>query len=128
MGAVPVIVVLGLLVARVLRHGGKLGYAVGRIAQIGYALPGIVVGLSVVLMLSAFVPALLGGIIPLVIALTIRFLPQAIQGMDVSLRLVTPSLEDAGRLLGQTPLGVLRYIIVPLSASGIRSTWALVFL
>jgi iron(III) transport system permease protein len=120
--------VLGLLVARVLRHGGTLGYTIGRIAQIGYALPGIVVGLSVVLMLSAFVPALLGGIIPLVLALTIRFLPQAIQGMDVTLRLVTPSLEDAGRLLGQTPLGVLRYIIVPLSASGIRSTWALVFL
>ena len=114
--------------ARVLRQGGFWGYAFARIAQTGYALPGVVVALSIVLVSTRVLPVHLGGLIPLALALFIRFIPQAIQGIDVAMLQITPTIEDAGRSMGHTVYRVLRHLIVPLSAPGIQTTWALIFL
>lgn len=122
------VITAAVVCARVLRQGGFWGYLWGRIAQTGYALPGIVVALSVVLVTTRVIPIHLGGLIPLALALFIRFIPQAIQGIDVAMLQITPTIEDAGRSMGHTVYRVLRHLIVPLSAPGIQTTWALIFL
>jgi iron(III) transport system permease protein len=123
-----IIIIIAIVCARTLRHAGKLGYLLSRIAQIGYALPGIVVALSVVLVSTRLLPVTLAGVFPLGIALFIRFIPQAIQGIDVAMLQITPTIEDAGRSMGQNVYQVLRNLIVPLSSPGIQTTWSLVFL
>lgn len=123
-----IIIVVAIVCARTMRHAGTLGYILSRTAQIGYALPGIVVALSVVLVSTRLLPVTLAGLVPLGIALFIRFVPQAIQGIDVAMLQITPTIEDAGRSMGQNVYQVLRYLIVPLSTPGIQTTWALVFL
>ncbi len=123
-----IIVIVAFVCARTLRRAGTLGYILSRTAQIGYALPGIVVALSVVLVSTRLLPVAVIGVVPLGIALFIRFVPQAIQGIDVALMQIAPTLEDAGRSMGQNVYQVLRRVIVPLSSPGIQTTWALVFL
>lgn len=80
------------------------------------------------LVTTRVIPIHLGGLIPLALALFIRFIPQAIQGIDVAMLQITPTIEDAGRSMGHTVYRVLRHLIVPLSAPGIQTTWALIFL
>jgi iron(III) transport system permease protein len=71
---------------------------------------------------------LTGGIVPLVLAYIIRFLPQAVQSLDAALEQIAPSIEEVGRSLGQSALRVLYRIVMPLAAPGLRASWALLFL
>lgn len=114
--------------ALLLRRGGMIGVVLARISQAGYALPGVVVALSIVLVVNQAAPSLAGGMIPLILAYIIRFLPQAVQSLDAAFEQIAPSLEEAGRSLGRSGTAVIRLIVLPLAAPGLQASWALLFL
>lgn len=109
------------------RGGGRLSRLVERASYTGYALPGIVVALSLV-----FVGVRLGplyqSLTMLVVAYVVLFLPQAIGALRASLLQVPPSLEEAARTLGDRPVRALRRAVLPLARGGALSGAALVFL
>jgi iron(III) transport system permease protein len=119
---------LAIAPALLLRRGGVLGVILTRCSQAGYALPGVVVALSVVLVVNRGFSTLAGSLIPLILAYMIRFLPQAVQSLDVAFMQIAPAIEEAGRSLGRSATSVLQRIMLPLAAPGMRAGWALLFL
>jgi iron(III) transport system permease protein len=99
-----------------------------RICQVGYALPGVVVALSLLLLVNRLLPFLYGTPVVVVLAYVVRHMPQAVRASEASLAQISPSLEEAARSLGRRPLGVLFTVTVPLIFPGLLAGAALVFL
>ncbi|MEK7847951.1 MAG: iron ABC transporter permease, partial [Chloroflexota bacterium] len=110
------------------RHPGRFSSVVERLSYIGFALPGIVVALSLVFFGSRYLTPLYQTIGMLLFAYVVLFLPQALGAARSSLLQVSPRLEEAARGLGYTSLGVLARITVPLMRPGLLAGGALVFL
>ena len=112
----------------VVRHPGSPSSALMALSQSGYAMPGVVMALSLVALFNRGLPALYGTVGVVVAAYTARFLPQAIQALRTGFEGLAPSLGDAGRTLGLGPWAVLRRIDLPLMLPGLTAGWSLVFL
>ena len=97
-------------------------------SSIGFVLPGPVIALGVLTFILAQLPILYGGLAALVIALIIRFLPLAVQSQEASLQQLTPSIEQAGRVLGANALQNLWHITLPMMRKGMITAWVLVFI
>ena len=110
------------------RYPGRLSRAVERLSWSGHALPGIVVALSLVSIGAQYVTWGYQTLAMLVFAYVVLFLPQAVGAMRASLLQVTPSLEEASRLLGSGSLATFRRVVVPLTRPGVVAGGALVFL
>jgi iron(III) transport system permease protein len=115
----------------------------GRIANMGYALPGSVIAVGVLIPL-AFLDhtldtwlrttwgissglLLTGSFVGLIFAYVARFLAVSAQTVEASLVKVTPSMDMAGRSLGAGPGRVLWRIHMPLIRGGLYSAMVLVF-
>ncbi|HEX8682882.1 MAG TPA: iron ABC transporter permease [Ardenticatenaceae bacterium] len=112
----------------VVRYPGRGSRAVGRAAYVGYALPGVVVALSLVFFGARYVPLFYQTMGMLLFAYVVRFLPQALGAVEAALLQVNPRVEEAGRALGYGPLAVLFRVTFPIARGGIASAAALVFL
>lgn len=122
-------VLIGLPVAFLAaRHPGLLSRQLARLSQAGYALPGVVVALSVVFIFVRFFPGLYGTAAVLIAAYVIRFLPQSLRGAASGLSQISPNLEDASRNLGRSPLRTLIEVTGPLILPSLVAGWALVFI
>jgi iron(III) transport system permease protein len=77
---------------------------------------------------AGYLPWIYQTIPLLVFAYVVRFLPQAVGSTRTSILQVDPRLVEAGRTLGESPLGAFRRITFPLTRSGIVAGAALVFL
>jgi iron(III) transport system permease protein len=110
------------------RSPGRLASSVERAAYVGYALPGLVVGLSFVFLAVRTLPALYQSIPLLLIAYLVLFLPQATQPMKNSIQQVNPRLEEAARTLGRSRLQAFRAVVVPQVSGPALAGAALVFL
>ena len=120
---------LGLPVAyAAIRIGGRLMSLAARAVYIGYGLPGIVIALSLVFFGANFAPRLYQTLWMLVFAYVVRFLPQAMGAMQISLLQMNPRLEEAGRSLGLGNRAVFRRITAPIVRPGVLAGMALVFL
>ncbi|HUH60044.1 MAG TPA: iron ABC transporter permease [Candidimonas sp.] len=138
----------GLLVAwaaRSIRHGSPftLSKLCARVATSGYAIPGTVlaIGMLIPIMLldslASRIWQLLGNPDPgllfmgtttaLVGAYLIRFLAISIGGIEAGLSRIPPSLEQAARLLGETPTGTLKRVHLPLLRPALGAAALLVF-
>lgn len=131
--------------ARVVRHSDHppLARICARIATTGYAIPGTVLAIGLLTPLIAFDsllstlwarlsgadPALwlMGSVGALVCAYVIRFLAISVGGMESGLARIPPSLEQAARLLGESPAGTLRRVHLPLLRPAIGAAGLLVF-
>lgn len=106
--------------------------SVARIAEratwIGYAVPGIVLGLALVFFAAGHAAFLYQTIPLLVFAYVVRFLPQSVGAIGSSLVQVNPTLVEAARTLGESPMRVFRRVTLPLVTPGIIAGAALVFL
>lgn len=91
-------------------------------------LPGLIVGLALVLFLATWAPAVHGTALGLGLGLTLRALPSALAAAEPALRGVPPLFERAARSLGSSPVAVLRRITLPLAAPGLSGGWVLAFL
>ena len=141
-------VLCGLIVAwaaRAVRHSDHPALARGcaRIATSGYAIPGTVLAIGLLTPLIAIDSAvstlwsrvsgadpslwLMGSVGALVCAYVIRFLAISIGGLESGLARIPPSLEQASRLLGESPAGTLRRVHLPLLRPAIGAAGLLVF-
>lgn len=112
----------------VVRFPGRSSRWLERSTYIGYALPGIVIALSLVFFGANYATFLYQTLAMLVFAYMVRFLPQAIGSARASLLQVSPRLEEAARCLGRTPHQTLTSITIPLLKPGLLTGLALVFL
>ncbi|MFB6105643.1 MAG: ABC transporter permease [Halobacteriaceae archaeon] len=110
------------------RASGPLARLVDRATYVGYAVPGVVVGLALVSFGVRFATPLYQTLPLLVFAYLVRFLPQAVGAVRSSVLQVDPTLTEAARSLGRTPGGAFRSVTLPLIAPGVAAGAALVFL
>jgi iron(III) transport system permease protein len=108
------------------RYPGWVGALAERSVYLGYALPGIVLGIAFVA-LSVRTPWY--QTMPLLIlACVIRFLPQAVGSVRLSLLQVSPRLEEAARGLGRSMPRVTLQVTLPLIRPGLLAGMSLVLL
>ena len=126
-GFVAILAAIPLVVLSI-RFPGRMSRWLEKSAYIGYALPGIVIALSLVFFGANFALFLYQTVFLLIFAYVVRFLPQAVGSTRSSMLQVSPRLEEAARNLGRTPLQTLSSITVPLIRPGLVTGLALVFL
>lgn len=110
------------------RHRTRTARFVEVSAWVGYALPGVVVALSLVFFGARITPAIYQTMVMLVFAYAVLFLPQAMGSMRSSLLQVNPELEEASRSLGRGPMATFTRVVLPLARPGVLAGAALVFL
>lgn len=112
------------------------------LANTGYALPGIVLGVGLLVISGALdhalapltgwlgVPALFAGgsAVACVYAYAVRFFPVAYQSIESGLTRISPSMDQSARSLGRRPLQVLREIHWPLMRRSVGAASLLVFI
>ncbi|WP_426756841.1 ABC transporter permease [Myxococcus sp. Y35] len=128
LGAVAAVVGALPLAFLAVRYPSRLTVVLERVSYAGYALPPIVLALSLVFLGVQAVPFLYGTLAMLVLAYVVRFLPQAVGVVRASLLQLNPHLPEAAASLGQPPSGVLRRVTAPLLRPGLLAGAALVFL
>jgi iron(III) transport system permease protein len=122
-------VVLSLPVALfAIRHPGRISRWISRFCQVGYAIPGVVIALSLVLLVNRFLPFLYATPLVLVVAYVLRHMPQAVRSSEAAFGSLAPSFEEAARSLGRTPLQAFYQVTLRLVLPGLLAGGALVFL
>jgi iron(III) transport system permease protein len=110
------------------RYPNRLSKFISRVCQVGYAIPGVVIALSLVLLINRFLPFLYATPFVVVIAYVLRHMPQAVRASESALGQLSPSLEEASRVMGRTSLQTLFQITLPLILPGLLAGGSLVFL
>ena len=129
LAAAVVAVVLCLPVAVVAaRRSNWLVRVIESGALAGYALPGLVVALSLVFLATRSVPFAYQTLGLVVGAYVVRFMPEALASARPSLASVDPYLADAARTLGTSKLATAARITWPMVRGGLFAGGALVFL
>jgi iron(III) transport system permease protein len=85
------------------RYRGRLASTLESLGMIGHALPGIVVGLSLVFFALAVVPSLYQSVAVLVFGYVVLFLPKSIGTVRAGISAVPPRLASVARTLGLSP-------------------------
>jgi len=107
---------------------GRLTSLLERISYLGFALPGIVIGLALVFFGIRYLAPVYQTRIILVAAYVILFLPMALGPLRTSFLQLSPRLGEAARALGKSQSAVMARITIPLSAPGIVTGTLLTFL
>jgi len=110
------------------RFPGRLTTLLERSAYVGYALPPIVLALSLVFFGINVTPFLYGTLAMLLLGYLVRFLPQAVGALRGALQQISPHLSEVAATLGHSPPSVLARVTAPLMAPGLLAGAALVFL
>ena len=127
LGALFVLVAASPIAVLSARYRGWLARMTEAASYIGYAMPGIVIGIALVF-LGARVPAIYQTLPFLVFAYVVHFLPQATGTLRTSIAQLHPGVEEAARSLGASPGEVLRRVTLPLVRPGALTAFSLVFL
>jgi iron(III) transport system permease protein len=141
--AIAAVVVAALLGYATRTAKSPLIHGATRLAVLGYALPGAVLAVGILVPLgkldnaiAGFVSEqvgirtgllLTGSMTALIYAYVVRFLAVAFQAVEAGLTRVTSSMDDAARSLGLTPAGVLLRVHVPLMWGSLLTAGLLVF-
>ena len=112
-------------------------------AGFGYALPGTIVAIGVLIPLAWLDHSLIalferlgwhspglilsGSLVALLFAYTVRFLAVALGSVQSGLEKIKPSLDHAGRSMGHSPWAIISKIHVPLMRSSILTAVLIVF-
>jgi len=140
--------IAALVVAVLLAYAGRvvrspLVHGANQAAVLGYALPGAVIAVGILLPLGKLDNAiadwtyeqfgvktgllLTGSITALIYAYLVRFLAVAFQTVDAGLTRVTSSMDDAARSLGLSPARTLLRVHLPIMWGSLLTAGLLVF-
>ena len=124
-------------------HPTRLVSASVRVAGMGYAVPGTVIAVGVIIPfawvdnnLDAWMRAtfdlstgllLSGTLAALLFAYTVRFLAVSLQAAEAGLGKIKPSMDEAGRSMGCRPGGVLARVHIPMLRGTLLTALLLVF-
>lgn len=111
-----------------LQARGRLGRGVSTLFQIGYAIPGTVLGLGMVGFFQTALPWIYGSPVVLILGYLVLFVTPALQGVCAALAQISASLEDAARGMGRGPLETFWEVTFPLVRPGLVGAWVLVFI
>ncbi len=122
---------------------GRLTHAAARIASVGYAIPGSVIAVGILIPLGwadqrinlfardhfGVLPGLLltGTMVALVYAYVVRFLAVSFNSVEASLGKITPNMDAASRTLGKTAARTLALVHLPVMRSSLLAAAILVF-
>lgn len=109
------------------RQPGRWSGFLLAVCQSPFALPGIIVGLSFVLLFNRWAPVLYGTLFVLVSGFIFRLLPHAVTANETALRTVSPLLEQAARTLGKNGAQTFRRVTLPVAAPGLLAGWVMCF-
>lgn len=139
---------LAVLLSLVLAYGARLRptplvHALTRLASTGYAVPGAVIAVGVMLPFAAIDRSidawaraslgvstgliLSGTIVAVTFAYLVRFLAISFNAAEASLAKVGRSMDDAGRVLGRRPREILTQVHLPLMRPSLLAAALLVF-
>ncbi|MEW5682316.1 MAG: iron ABC transporter permease [Pseudomonadota bacterium] len=140
--------VVAVLLALLFAYGKRLRrdvlvQAPVRVAALGYAVPGTVIAIGVMIPLAYIdgrIDALAeqwfgvrtglifsGTLFALVLAYSVRFLAVSLHSVEAGLQRIKPSMDNAARSLGYSPFGVLKKVHVPLLRASVLTALLLVF-
>ncbi|WDF34057.1 iron ABC transporter permease [Arthrobacter agilis] len=133
-------VVLSLSVGHAIRMGGgRLVSFAAQLTTFGYAVPGAVIGIGVLLSFAAADTALeragvaggtgllvTGSVIGILYAYVIRFLAPAYQSVSASLEKISPTVTFSALSLGAAPRRILARVHAPLARPGVAVALMLV--
>ncbi|WP_417339163.1 ABC transporter permease [Halomonas kashgarensis] len=124
-------------------HPGPVTRSATRVAAMGYAIPGSVVAVGILIPFAwlddqinsflrqhyGFIAGLIfsGSAFILLYAYVVRFLAVSFNTLEASLGKVTPSMDAASRTLGQSPGGTLRHVHTPIMRGSLLAAGILVF-
>jgi len=131
--ATVVCIIVGTMLALVVTRRGRSARVVGRLATVGYAMPGPVVAVGVVVTLAAldrrdWLPGgfiLVGSLVGLVFALVTRFFAVGYQGVEASLDRLAPSTRESARILGSGSVRTAVAVEIPAARYGLLAATAL---
>lgn len=131
--ATVVCITIGTMLALVVTRRGRAARVVGRLATVGYAMPGPVVAVGVVVTLAAldrrdWLPGgfiLVGSLVGLVFALVTRFFAVGYQGVEASLDRLAPSTRESARILGSSSVRTAVAVEIPAARYGLLAATAL---
>jgi iron(III) transport system permease protein len=110
------------------RHPSRAAVAIERATYVPFALPGIVVALSLIVLSIHYVPALYGTTALLIVAYSILALPLAVVAARGAMAQAPPVHEEVARSLGCRPIQAMLRVTLPRIAPGLGAAAALVFL
>ena len=122
---------------------GRISSAANRLASLGYAVPGSIIAVGILIPFAAFDNAfdqflrstfgissgllLTGSVTALLFAYVVRFMAVALNSVEASLGKIPPNFDAASRTLGESQVGTLRRIHVPLLSGGLLTAVLMVF-
>ena len=139
---------VAVLLASLMAYGARLrpGHTIhlaNRFAAMGYAVPGTVVAVGVLIPFAAFDNALdgwlresfgvssglllTGSIAALVFTYLVRFLAVSLNTVEASLGKIKPTMDDAAKSLGRRPAEILLAVHAPLMWSSLLTAGLVVF-
>ena len=114
-----------------------------KIAGMGYAIPGTVIAVGIIIPLAwidnrldGFMRThfnlstglwLSGTLVALIFAYMVRFLAVSLQAVNSGLNQIKPTLDEAGRTLGHSPIALVKRIHAPLLKASLLTALLLVF-
>lgn len=140
--------VIAVLVALVMAYAvrlqpSNLSRAAARVASMGYAVPGTVIAVGVLIPFASLDNAvdawmrasfgistgllLTGSVAALVFAYLVRFMAISLNTVEASLGKIRPSMDDAARTLGENAFGTLRRVHMPLMWGSLLTAGLVVF-
>ena len=121
--------------------GGRLVRSAAQLTTFGYAVPGAVVGIGVLLAFAALDSALkavgvsggtgllaTGSVLGILYAYVVRFLAPSYQAVDASFSKISPTMTLSAMSLGASPRRILRRVHMPLVRPGIAVALVLVMI
>ncbi|MGB4674248.1 MAG: iron ABC transporter permease [Azovibrio sp.] len=139
---------LAVLLALLLAYGARLSktllaQGLNRVVGLGYAVPGAVIAVGVLIPVTRLDswlagrwescfgvnPGLIltGGVAALIYAYLVRFLAVALQTVESSLGKITPSMDEASRSLGLGQFATLKRVHIPILRGSLFTAGLLVF-
>lgn len=128
LGALAVVVLAFPVALLAVRHPGWLSRTANQAAYAGHALPGVVVGLSMVFFGVRFAPSVYQELPLLVLGYVVLYLSFGLGALQASIAQIPPALDDVARTLGRSRWGVWWSVTIRLAAPGIGAAATLVFL
>jgi iron(III) transport system permease protein len=111
-----------------LRAPGPMSRGVLALCKIPFALPGLLIGLSIVFIFNTpLLNLAYGTLLALGCGFVIRLLPHSVTNSEVALRAAPPALEQAARTLGCSQTRALWRVVLPVAAPGMAATWCVAF-
>lgn len=143
LGALLTVAAASVLLFNARLHPGRAARGAVGVARLGYAVPGGVIALGVLVPMAAFdnwLDAVMretfgistgllftGSLLLLLVAYYVRFAAVAMNGLDAGLTALPPQMHLVARTLGERPSGVMRRIFLPLTTPAALTAALIVF-